>query len=191
MATGRTGEYLAAAELCRRGFTATTFTGDVPAFDIVAVDDRRRHALVQVKATAAGSWQLNVGHFAEVVFNGPKQIIRRQLDEPYPGLICVMVQVAPPDSGRADRFFVLPWRELARIVVEEHTKYLEKHGGVRPLQPKSLHTALKPEALQQWEGQWQVLAEHMRGIPASTALQPARRARKVQKVRRSGRPARG
>jgi hypothetical protein len=189
MATGRSnyltkqaGEYLVAAELSRRGFIATTFTGNVPAYDMVAVDDRGGHALVQVKAIAAGSWQLNLGQFADVQFNGPKQIIRRQLDEPYPDLICVMVQTAPPDSGRADRFFVLPWRALARIVIAGHATYLKKHRGVRPRRPKSLHTALKPEALQPWEGRWQVLTEHMRRTPANTALPPASRAQKVETV---------
>src|SRR5262249_49670034 len=183
MATGRsnyltkqTGEYLVAAELSRRGFIATTFTGNVPSYDIVAVDDRGGHALVQVKAIAAGSWQLNLAQFAAVEFDGPKQIIRRQLDEPYPDLICVMVQIAPPDSGCADRFFVLLWRELARIVVAGHTAYLAKHGGVRPRKPKSLHTALKPDALESWEGRWQVLREHVRPMPANTALQPSSRA---------------
>ena len=57
MATGRgnqltkqAGEYIVAAELSRRGFVATTFTGNVPADDIVAVDDQGGQALVQVKA---------------------------------------------------------------------------------------------------------------------------------------------
>ncbi len=43
MATGRdnqlkkqAGEYLVAAEMCRRGFIATTFTGNVPHYDIIA-----------------------------------------------------------------------------------------------------------------------------------------------------------
>ena len=198
MATGRsnyltkqTGEYVVAAELSRRGFIATTFTGNVPSYDIVAVDDRGGHALVQVKAITAGSWQLNLGQFADVEFNGPKQIIRRQLDEPYPDLICVMVQIASPDSGRADRFFVLPWCELARIVIAGHTTYLAKHGGVRPRQPTSLHTAVKPEALQPWAGRWQVLTEHVRPTPANTALQPASRARRVVKTKRSSRAVRG
>ena len=46
MATGRenhlvkqVGEYLVAAELCRRGFIATTFTGNVPEFDLLAIDE--------------------------------------------------------------------------------------------------------------------------------------------------------
>src|SRR3990170_1995026 len=110
MATGRsnyltkqTGEYIVAAELSRRGFIATTFTGNVPSYDIVAVDDQGGHALVQVKAIAANSWQLTLSQFADVAFDGPKQVIRGQLPDPYPHLICVMVQLAPADSGRPDR----------------------------------------------------------------------------------------
>jgi len=173
MATGRsnyltkqTGEYIVAAELSRRGFIATTFTGNVPSYDIVAVDDRGGHALVQVKAIAGTSWQLNIGQFANVTFDGPKQIIQGQLDDPYPDLICVMVQIAPPDSGRADRFFVLPWRELGQILIAGHSKFLAKHGGVRPRKPESLHTAVQPKALARWEGRWQVLTERVRPTQA-------------------------
>jgi len=86
MATGRnnyltkqTGEYLVAAELSRRGFIATTFTGNVPHYDIVAVDDSGGHALVQVKAIAANSWQLNASRFAEIVFEGQRQIVKGAL----------------------------------------------------------------------------------------------------------------
>jgi hypothetical protein len=50
MATGRdnqltkqVGEYLVAAEVCRRGFIATTFTGNVPHYDIIASDGSGRH----------------------------------------------------------------------------------------------------------------------------------------------------
>jgi hypothetical protein len=140
--TKQTGEYIVAAELSRRGFIATTFTGNVPAYDIVAVDDRGGHALVQVKAIAADSWQFTVSQFADVIFEGAKQIVRGPLAAPYPDLICVMVQLAPADSGRRDRFYVLPWRELARIVTDGHAKFLAKHEGVRPRSPRSLHTQL-------------------------------------------------
>lgn len=50
MATGRdnqrtkqVGEYLVAAEVCRRGFIATTFTGNVPHYDIIASNATGRH----------------------------------------------------------------------------------------------------------------------------------------------------
>lgn len=177
MATGRgnqltkqAGEYIVAAELSRRGFVATTFTGNVPAYDIVAVDDQGGHALVQVKAIAADSWQFTVSQFADVVFEGPKQVVRGPLAAPYPDLICVMVQLAPPDSGRRDRFYILPWRELARIVTDGHAEFLAKHDGVRPRRPTSLHTAVKPAVLARWENRWDVIKKRVK--PANTPLQP-------------------
>src|SRR5215831_9443517 len=100
MATGRsnyltkqTGEYIVAAELSRRGFIATTFTGNVPYYDIVAVNEKGRHALVQVKAIQGNSWQLSADQFADIEMNGRQQIIRRQLDSPFQYLIFVMVQI--------------------------------------------------------------------------------------------------
>src|SRR5262245_41639850 len=176
MATGRqnyltkqTGEYLVAAELSRRGCIATTFTGNVPHYDIVAVDDAGGHALVQVKAIAANSWQLNVSGFADIVFEGQRQIVRRSLPEPYPGLICVLVQLAKPGSGLPDRFFILPWQELCQVVVSAHSKYLEKHGGVRPKKPTSLHTAISPAHIEVWENKWDVLQNQVR--PANLPLE--------------------
>jgi len=43
------GEYIVAAELCRRGFFATTFTGNMPDFDILAIDDSGNLMKIQVK----------------------------------------------------------------------------------------------------------------------------------------------
>ena len=57
---GQTGEYLIAAELSRRGLIATTFTGNVPHYDIIASDETGRHVSVQVKASCGTSlavWQ--------------------------------------------------------------------------------------------------------------------------------------
>jgi hypothetical protein len=168
--TKQAGEYIVAAELSRRGFVATTFTGNVPSYDIVAVDDCGGHALVQVKAIAADSWQFTVTQFADVVFEGSRQIVRGPLSPPYPDLICVLVQIAPVDSARRDRFYILPWQTLARIVTDGHREFLEKHGGIRPRQPKSLHTALKPAVLAPWENRWDVLKKRVK--PASRPLQP-------------------
>lgn len=73
MATGRDvqltrqiGEYLAAAELGRRGWIATTFTGSLPGFDILAVNPDGRVLEVQIKAIRSASWQLNAGQFLDI-----------------------------------------------------------------------------------------------------------------------------
>src|SRR5436190_12575135 len=55
------GEYLAAAELGRRGWIATTFTGSLPGFDILAVNTDSQTLEVQVKAIRSKSWQLKAG----------------------------------------------------------------------------------------------------------------------------------
>ena len=107
--TKQAGEYLVAAELSRRGYIATTFTGNVPYYDIIAVDDCGGHVVVQVKAIAAQSWQFKATDFADIVMEGQKQIVCCAREEPYPNLVCVLVQVARADSGAQDRFlcFVL------------------------------------------------------------------------------------
>jgi len=65
MATGRdmqltkmVGEYLVSAELCRRGLITTTFAGNIPDFDIVAITESLHSIPVQVKASTKGDWHL-------------------------------------------------------------------------------------------------------------------------------------
>jgi hypothetical protein len=171
MATGRSnyltkqaGEYLVAAELSRRGYIATTFTGNVPYYDIIAVDDSGGHAVVQVKAIAGASWQFKATDFADIVMHGRKQIVRCERKEPYPALLCVLVQVAPIDSGTPDRFYVLPWRDLCRVMVDGHKKYLAKHGGIRPKKPESMHQSLLPTQIEAWEGKWDTLKKSVRPV---------------------------
>jgi hypothetical protein len=177
MATGRsnyltkqTGEYLVAAELSRTGYIATTFTGNVPYYDIVAVDESGGHTLVQVKAISGSSWQFNADQFAQITFEGQRQLVGRQVPDPYPGLVCVLVQLRLIGSAGADHFFILPWRELCRIVVAGHSRYLRKHGGIRPRKPTSLHTALSPRQIGNWENRWDILKSRLKPTPASTAL---------------------
>jgi len=162
--TKQAGEYLVAAELSRRGYIATTFTGNVPYYDIIAVDDSGGHAVVQVKAIAGKSWQFNAKDFADIVMEGREQKVRCERKEPYPDLVCVLVQVARADSGAVDRFYVLPWRDLCRVIVDHHTKFLAKHGGVRPRKPESMHTAISPVEIAAHEGKWDLLKKSVRPI---------------------------
>ena len=68
---GQTGEYLIAAELSRRGLIATTFTGNVPHYDIIASDEIGRHVSIQVKASRGSSWQFgNITKYCDITFDG-------------------------------------------------------------------------------------------------------------------------
>src|ERR1044071_1743697 len=53
---GQIGEYLVCAELGRRGFIATPFSGNVPTFDGLAADEQCRTVPIQVQASSADNW---------------------------------------------------------------------------------------------------------------------------------------
>jgi hypothetical protein len=78
---------------------------------------------------------------------GQQQIVRCARNEPVPNLMCVLAQLARAGSGGQDRFYVLPWRDLCRVIVDHHTKYLLKHGGIRPRKPESMHVGILPSAI--------------------------------------------
>jgi hypothetical protein len=55
--TGAVGEFLVAAELCRRNLLATPFAGNVPHYDMIASGQFGGHVAVQVKAINGLTWQ--------------------------------------------------------------------------------------------------------------------------------------
>lgn len=170
--TKQTGEYLVAAELSRKGYIATTFTGNVPEYDIVAVDEAGGHALVQVKAITTDKLQVNAGYFADIVFDGHRQIVRGVRRSPYPALFFVLVRLASADPPHRDRFFILPWQELASVVTAHHAQYLAKHDGVRPRQWKSLHAAFDLSKVEASEGAWDVLRDRLTPIAGAELSRP-------------------
>ena len=58
------------------------------------------------------------------------------------------------DIGAVDQYFVLPMRTLQRQLVANHRAWLKKHGGVRPKNPKSTHTALSVEQVERYRDNW-------------------------------------
>src|SRR5262249_42697355 len=102
---GQIGEYLVCAELGKRGLIATPFSGNVPAFDVLAADDLCRTVPIQVKASRSDNWPSDARDWMQISLDpetkaqknlGPVQIKN-------PDLIYVYVAIAPPDGGR-DRF---------------------------------------------------------------------------------------
>lgn len=167
MATGRdnklvgaAGEYLVAAELCRRGLIATTFTGNVPFYDVIASDEKGRHVSVQVRASRSGRWQFgDVSKFFDVAFDGRQQKTGKPKVSPVERLLMVFVVVS--DSG-ADKFYILRWEELRDLLREGHRHYLAKHKGVRPKKWDSLHAAILEENLLPFRDNWKLITQSLR-----------------------------
>jgi hypothetical protein len=180
MATGRQnqvtkqlGEYLVAAELCRRGFIATTFTGNVPHFDIIACNSTGGHQAIQVKATLGNSWQLDIRNFADVQLDDRRQMVGRPTKAPCPNLICVFVRLR---SYGTDEFFIMTWQDFQRVAIAHHSEYLARHGGIRPRKPDSFHAAIRVEMLTEFRDKWGILESGLQGdrlLPATgDAAQP-------------------
>ena len=156
MATGRDiqltrqiGEYLAAAELGRRGWIATTFTGSLPGFDILAVNPDGRTLEVQVKAIRSSSWQLNAGQFLKVEVQNGTQVVRGVQPVKTNGRMCIFIVVK--EQGQ-DEFYVFNWKDLQKILREDYK------DGPRPKNPETLHFALYPKRIAHFKNNWTAIA---------------------------------
>ena len=157
---GQTGEYLVAAELSRRGLIATTFTGNVPHYDIIASDEAGRHVSVQVKASRGFSWQFaNISHYCEITFDGERQLVGNVRPCPVHRLIVAFVKIE--DDGN-DRFYILRWDDLRDVLVDGHRAYLAKHNGVRPQRWDSLHCTISEETLRRYKDKWDTIGKHLK-----------------------------
>ena len=157
---GQTGEYLVAAELSRRGLIATTFTGNVPDFDIIASDAKGRHVSVQVKASQGGRWQFgDVRRFFDIALDGKRQVVGKPKTCPVRRLVVVFVSIA---EDRNDRFYIVTWQRLRDLLVRHHMDYLRRHDGIRPKQWKSMHSAIVEKSLLRYRGQWKTIERNLR-----------------------------
>jgi hypothetical protein len=158
--TGAVGEFLVAAELCRRGLLATPFAGNVPHYDIIASGQSGGHVAVQVKAINVHAWQFDIRKFLDVHMDedGKRQILGAPHQEPYPELMRVLVFLKK--TGQ-DRFFILEWKELQNLVVRAYTEYLSRHNFVRPRKPDSFHMTLAISDVEPFENEWRKILDRV------------------------------
>ena len=157
---GATGEYLVAAELSRRGLIATTFTGNVPHYDIIASNAEGETCLVQVKAGRLASWQFgDVTQFFDITFDGKRQIVGAAKPCPVRRLVMVFVKI---EENGSDQFYVLEWQELRDLLIKGHKAYLDKHGGVRPRRWDSLHCGIGEQLLRPYLDKWGTIEKHLK-----------------------------
>ena len=158
--TGQTGEYLVAAELSRRGMITTTFTGNVPHFDLIACDEDGSQVAIQVKAARSGSWQFsNINLFCEIEIANKQQFIKKAKTAPVKRLIFILVKIT--DEASLDRFYVLTWSELQELVIEKYADLLKRNNGVRPRKWDSFHIAIKERMLTPFRDRWQSVQAHL------------------------------
>lgn len=162
---GRLGEYLVCVELGHLGFVATPFAGNVPDFDVVAVDALNRSVPIQVKTSSDGGWQFgDARRLLDIDYNPETGVqIVRGLRSTASRLVYVFVWTCrKPD--RVDRFFVLSDEELQATVRDVYERWLMKHNGKRPKKPDSFHTAIHFRDLERFENRWQLITERLSAL---------------------------
>ena len=153
------GEYLVACELARQGLLVATFSGNVPDFDLIATDGKGSSCPIQVKTIKGGSWQFSIEKFAEITFEGSKQIVGAKKPLMIPHLVCVFVLAA--EKYGEDQFFVLEWSQVQDILIANYKGWLDSHGGVRPKNPESLHCAVLQSDVLGCKDKWGVILDRL------------------------------
>lgn len=103
-----------------------------------------------------GTWQLNAGNYLDMEIQDdtdPKQIIKgiKQLTQ---NIIYVFVKLI----GRGkDDFYIIKIKDLQDIIFKGYSKYLDKHKGRRPKNPKSLHTDISEAQILEYKDRWDLL----------------------------------
>lgn len=156
---GQTGEYLACAELGRRGFIATTFTGNVPEYDLIVCDDTFQTIPIQVKTSRGKSWpsKADIWLQIEIDHETKKQINRGPKTIEHPDLIYICIALG--ETNASDRFFICQKSDIQEACIASYTRWMAPKGWVRPVNYKSLDNRYGVDDLLEFENNWS-LVEH-------------------------------
>jgi hypothetical protein len=154
-------EHLVCAELGRREFVATPFSGNVPVYDVLVADDSGRALPIQVKASRRTNWQSDALIWMNIEFD-PQTGIQKYLGRKTlstPELVYVLVALAPLDGTIRDRFFVMTMTDLQDCCVRHYKTDMDKRGWRRPKNPASFHISYEIEEIEAFEDNWTLIGK--------------------------------
>lgn len=174
---GQIGEYLVCAELGRRDIIATPFSGNVPAFDILAADELCRTVPIQVKASRGDSWPSDARDWMEISLDeetkAQKSLGSKKIQNP--DLIYVCVAIAPPDDSQdnKDRFFILTKAQLQNVCIKTYSAWMDKREWKRPRNPNSYDCRYWISNVQEYEDNWQLILDRLKTSTPDQSLESA------------------
>ena len=156
---GQIGEYLVCAELGKRGFIATSFTGNVPEFDLIVADNDLKTVAIQVKTSRGTNWPTSADKWIDVEIDHKQQcqVDKGDKEIENPNLIYVCVALADPDTNERDRYFILLKSELQEICANNYRTWISQHNWKRPKNYKSLDNRYYIKDLEPFEDNWQLV----------------------------------
>lgn len=157
--TGQIGEHLVSAVLGTMGYYATPYSGNVPGFDITAVNSETLKSFpIQVKTSTGGALvQSVINKWIEHNIDKDNcQSFGELVERPNPEIIWIMVQIKDNNLSTA-RYFVCTEADIQTKIVTRYKKFMEKHNFRRPGGGASPQAVLNIKDLQEFENNWDVL----------------------------------
>ena len=156
---GQIGEYLVCAELGKRGYIATSFTGNVPEFDLIVADDKLKTIPIQVKTSRSANWPTRADLWINIGIddNEKKQIDNGNSIISNPDLIYICVALADIEKDEKDRFFILKKKDIQNICSKNYRSWMNSKEWKRPKNYKSLDNRYYIKDLLEYENNWQLI----------------------------------
>lgn len=129
---GRLAEHLVCAELARLGLIATTFTHNIPVYDVLATDEKCQTVPIQVKATRDKYWRSTATNWMHIAKCETKQIQTIKGLTDLSPLNPIWVCVAVGANRITDQFFVLAESDIQAIIYKNYAQDLAEYEGKRP-----------------------------------------------------------
>ena len=154
--SGQIGEHLVVAELGRRGVIATPFAGNVPDIDVLAYANSQS-VPIQVKSQTTGTPGVDAKKYLNIQIEGNKQTVKSKTKDIDRELIFVLVKVGQQHGE--DEFYVFNQGVVQDLVNAEYRRFLKKHNGVRPRNPKTTHCSYYLKDLVDYKDNWRLITE--------------------------------
>lgn len=154
--SGQSGEYAVASELSRLGLIATTFTRNMPDFDILATNSNKM-IKIQVKTIYTGDWSLDVKRFLKLDDASFKEGIQKVLGKKENNDVDFIIFVKMAETRINDEFYILPYNEFLEIIYKNYTSFLERVNSKRPKNLFTTHTGLKPKDISVYKDKWDLI----------------------------------
>jgi hypothetical protein len=140
----RAGEHFVVAELNKRGAFAMTFAGNMLKIDLIACNqDQSRTIRIQVKTKRGGkTWHASTN-------DGRPMEPPVAKDE-----TTFWIFVNLGDVSASPEYWIVPEWWIQNDIYSAHKSYLQKHGGIRAINPGSRHHAITEDRLKNWFEKW-------------------------------------
>jgi hypothetical protein len=156
---GQVGEHLLSAKLGMMGFYASPYAGNVPSFDVTAVDAETLNSQVlQVKTSTTNTLvQSAICKWIETeVDETGLYSFGKQKDLIHPQMVWVLINIQSEDLGKA-KFYICTEKEIQKAHINRFVSWIEGHGYRRPKRGKSMQSILTTSDLSMFEENWTLI----------------------------------